>query len=191
MSTGTKDINNNNCDDGKDPIRNDPSCWVATAHRLINAVTVLERGSRCSSGEEDADSSLAGLLLAGFAFENAFKAYYLSRGNRIYEKGKQKVLHGHQYASWAVDNGIKLAEQERRCIGLAEFVCKSWGRYPFHNDKSKERHNENWSWEDVRTVVRLSLELIGKSGVGKIREHNRDPNQSLDDLYKLLPPRSA
>jgi hypothetical protein len=187
MSTATKDPKKEDGDDGKDHIRNDPSVWVATCRRLINAIKVLERGTQCSSGEEYADSSLAGLLLAGFAFENAFKAYYLSLGKLLYKRGKQTGLKYHEYTVWADENGLELSESERRCLGLAEFACKSWGRYPFHNDKSEERHDENWSWGDVRTLVQVSLDLIEKSGGFTIREHHRDPKQSLEDLHMLLP----
>ncbi len=104
-------------------------------------------------------------MLVGFAFENAFKAEYLSRGNRLYHRGVQTKLKWHEFERWAAELSLDLNEWERDSLKKAEFVCTGWGRYPFHNDAAKDRKMiVTLSIEDVdqvRNVVGRLLEAAG------------------------------
>ena len=71
-----------------DDSRNNPTIWIAACRRLLNTLNVIERGIPNSNDNEQCDAELSAMMIAGFAFENAFKARYLKSGEKLYIDGK-------------------------------------------------------------------------------------------------------
>lgn len=135
--------------------RNDPIIWQAACERLLNSISVLEKGVTNATDLEASDASLTAMTLAGFAFENAFKAKVLREGETLYKDGKLQGFRNHDYVTWAVENGIIFAGSELEALSKAQFFCVAWGRYPCHNKTDKELSFESWGWNDVHEIKNL------------------------------------
>lgn len=139
----------------------DPLPWKAAARRLLSSIAVMEKGCLSSSDLEESDANLIAMMLAGFAFENAFKGYLLSKGEVLYDKGKLKEeFRTHSYIKWIEDYTVALQGWECEALDKAEYFAKSWARYPAHNISDKERPFETWGWEDVRQIQNLVERLL-------------------------------
>ena len=146
--------------------RNDPVIWKAACLRLMNSINVIERGIVRSTDElEITDAQLVAVMLAGFAFENAFKAKFLQDGGVLYKYGKIQNFKDHSFVRWADDYGITLQKLERMALDKAEFFCVAWGRYPTHNRLEEERPFEVWGPGDVEQLMNLIRRLL--KGVGE------------------------
>ena len=99
-------------------------------------------------------------MLAGFAFENAFKAKVLGDGGLLYQDGKMQGFRRHEFVKWADVYGIAFQGWEREALDKAEFFCVAWGRYPVHNRADIERPFETWGWSDVEQLKNLIYRLI-------------------------------
>lgn len=119
-----------------------------------------------SSDIEESDAMLTAMMLAGFAFENAFKAKFLRDGNLLYANGKLTGLRRHSFGQWAKDYGLSLQGWESDALDKAEYFCVAWGRYPAHNQSDKERRFETWSMDDVDQLRNLISRLLGDSQEG-------------------------
>jgi hypothetical protein len=113
--------------------RNDPLIWGASCERLMNSLNVLKRGAANATDIECSDASLTAMMLAGFAFENAFKAKVLRDGVILYQNSKMQDFGQHEFVKWANKYNITFQGWEKEALGKAEFLCVAWGRYPFHN----------------------------------------------------------
>jgi len=102
-------------------------------------------------------------MIAGFAFENAFKARFLSLGGVLYQNGKQTDFRDHAFTKWATDHSVSMSESERDALDKAKFFCVAWGRYPAHNKREKERPFETWSWSDIEQLRSLVRRLLNQS----------------------------
>lgn len=142
-----------------DPL-NSPAAWIAACGRLLNTLDVIARGIRTSSDIERSDAELSAMMLAGFAFENAFKARFLRQGGVLYRDGKLKDFRDHAFTSWAKDHQIELSALEEEALDKAEFFTVAWSRYPAHTKKDKERAFESWSWADVEHVQNITRRLL-------------------------------
>lgn len=141
--------------------KNDPKIWKASCLQLLETLTVIERGILKSNDSEVHSATLSAMMIAGFAFENAFKAWYLKEKGDLYnEEGKQKGFSSHAYTTWVQQNKIKLLGWEDEALDKAEFFCVAWGRYPAHNKKEKERPYETWGLEDVNQLKNLIRRLL-------------------------------
>lgn len=101
------------------------------------------------------------MMIAGFAFENAFKSWYLKEKGDLYsEEGKQKKFHHHAYTDWVKESRLQLLGWEYEALDKAEFFCVAWGRYPAHNKNEKERAYENWGLGDVDQLKNLIGRLL-------------------------------
>lgn len=141
--------------------RNNPAIWVDSTIRLLNAVRVLERGMTITSLDaEKSDAERSAIMLAGFAFENAFKAHYLRSGRLLFVNGKQTRFRDHAFTVWAREDQIELSDWERESLDNAEFFCVGWGRYPTHSRMDKERPNESLGWKDVENVMAVTRRLL-------------------------------
>ena len=139
--------------------RNDSAIWTSACQRILNSLNVLRRGAANATDLEDSDASLTAMLLAGFAFENAFKAKVLRGGGLLYQDGKMQGFQHHKFVKWSDDYGIGFQGWEREALDKAEFLCVAWGRYPAHNRADKERPFETWGWDDVDQLVNLIQRL--------------------------------
>lgn len=149
-----------------DQIRNDPQCWIATAKQLIRALAVLRRGCVESNNIDQFAAEISAMMLAGFAFENAIKGFFLSQGGELYTKGElSNDFRSHTFVKWAGDLDIEFQGWEREALDKSEFFCVAWGRYPFHNNMSSERLNESCGWSDVEQVLNLTNRIIEKTSV--------------------------
>lgn len=101
------------------------------------------------------------MMIAGFAFENAFKSWYLKvKGDLYNEEGKQKGFSSHAYTTWVEQNKLQLLGREGEALDKAQFFCLAWGRYPAHNKKDKERPYETCGLEDVKQLKNLIGRLL-------------------------------
>lgn len=139
---------------------NDPIKWRGSAIRQLNALSVLKRGIALSSEEGMIDGSASAMMMAGFAFEAAFKSWFLATGNTLYRNGKRVALGHHDFATWIKDHGISLRGWEEEALDKAHFFCVAWGRYPFHDDWRKERPFESWGMSDVEQIENLIARLL-------------------------------
>jgi hypothetical protein len=153
---------NNTCRLSEDP-RNEPAIWVESANRLLRALNVLRRGAEASEAAEQFDAELTAMMLAGFAFENAFKAHYLRTGGTLYHNKRLQILKGHTFSKWVEAQNVGISQWEAEALDKAEFICVAWGRYPCHNKIEHERKFETWSWSDVDRIRDLALRLIAPS----------------------------
>jgi hypothetical protein len=135
--------------------RNDPLIWGASCERLMNSLNVLKRGAANATDIGRSDASLTAMMLAGFAFENAFKAKVLRDGVILYQNSKMQDFGQHEFVKWANKYNITFQGWEKEALGKAEFLCVAWGRYPFHNKENKELPFETWGWSDVDQLVKL------------------------------------
>jgi hypothetical protein len=140
--------------------RNNPEIWKGACNRLQNSLKVIERGILNSPEIEISDATLSAMMIAGFAFENAFKAWYLKEKGNLYEDGKQKGFSSHAYTTWIDQNRIKLLGWENEAIDKAEFFCVAWGRYPAHNKRKRERPFETWGFGDIEQIQNLIQRLL-------------------------------
>jgi hypothetical protein len=135
--------------------RHDPLIWQAACNRLLNSIRVMEAGVMNTTEIEDSDASLTAMMLAGFAFENAFKAKVLKNGAILYRDGKIQNFTHHKYVKWADEYGLNFEGWEREALYKAEYFCIAWGRYPAHNQTDRERPFETWGWSDVDQLKNL------------------------------------
>lgn len=135
--------------------RNDPAIWKDACQRLLNTIDVIERGRTNSTDLERSDASLSAMMLAGFAFENSFKAKFLHDGGVLYKDDKLQCFKNHDFVSWADDHDINYEGWEREALDKAAYFCVAWGRYPAHNRAKKERPFETWGWDDVEQLKNL------------------------------------
>lgn len=140
--------------------RNNPEIWEAACIRLLNTLKVIERGMLTSGDQEISDAKLSMMMIAGFAFENAFKAWYLRVKGNLYENEKQVNFSSHHYTTWIDQNRIKLLGREDEALDKAEFFCVAWGRYPAHNQRKKERAFEAWGAGDIDQLMNLIQRLL-------------------------------
>lgn len=141
----------------------DPKPWKAAALRLLNSIHVMEKGCLNCDDLENADANFVAMMLAGFAFENAFKGHLLSTGENLYENGKlREEFRKHSYMKWLEDFPLALHGWEEEALDKAEFFAKSWARYPAHNIAEQERPFETWGWEDVGQIRNLVKRLINE-----------------------------
>lgn len=143
-------------------LRNNPDIWKSACNRLLNSIKVIESGLLNSKEQETGDAQLCAMMIAGFAFENAFKSWYLKEEKGILydEEGKQKGFSSHAYTTWVAQNRIELLGWESEALDKAEFICVAWGRYPAHNRKEKEREYETWGMGDVDQLRNLISRLL-------------------------------
>ena len=141
--------------------RNNPKIWIAACKRLLNTIEVIKRGILNSEDDEEiTDAELSAMMIAGFAFENAFKAWYLTEKGKIYVDEKQVNFSHHHYTNWIAQNKIKLSRWEHKALEKAEFFCVAWGRYPAHNQRKKERRFETWGSGDIEELKNLIQRLL-------------------------------
>jgi hypothetical protein len=140
--------------------RNNPDIWKASCNRLLNTLKVIERGILNSEDQEIFDAELSAMMISGFAFENAFKAWYLREKGNLYENEKQVNFSGHHFTTWVAQNRIKLLGWEDEALEKAEFFCVAWGRYPAHNQRKKERTFETWGAGDIEQLKNLIQRLL-------------------------------
>lgn len=100
------------------------------------------------------------MMVAGFAFENAFKAWYLAQGNKLYINNKLQGLRTHSFTGWVKEYQIKTKGWELEALDRAEFYSVAWGRYPAHNNKEKERAFETSSFGDINQIRNLISRLL-------------------------------
>jgi hypothetical protein len=139
--------------------RNDPIIWQAACARLLNSIRVIEIGITNATDLEKSDACLTAIVLAGFAFENAFKAKVLRDGYALYKDENLQGFRSHAYMQWAEEWGIIFDGSEREALDKAQFFCAAWGRYPCHNKRNKERPIESWAWNDVNQIKNLISRL--------------------------------
>lgn len=141
--------------------RNRPEIWKASCLQLLETLTVIERGIHNSNDSEIHSATLSAMMIAGFAFENAFKAWYLKEKGELYtEEGKQRGFKSHAYTTWVAQHRLQLLGWEAEALDKAEFFCVAWGRYPVHNKREKERPFETWGLEDVNQLKNLISRLL-------------------------------
>lgn len=140
--------------------RNNPVIWIAACLRLLNTLAVINRGIHKSSDIERLDAELSAMMLAGFAFENAFKARFLKQGGTLYRDGKLKDFRDHAFTSWAKQHQIEMSALEEAALDKAEFFSVAWSRYPAHTKLEKERAFETWGWMDVERIQSLTRRLL-------------------------------
>ncbi|MDP2137001.1 MAG: hypothetical protein Q8J74_04025 [Candidatus Didemnitutus sp.] len=127
----------------------------------MNSIRVLERGITISSSDlEKSDAELSAIMLAGYAFENAFKAHYVNSGRLLFVNGKQTLFRDHAFITWVTGESIVLSDWERESLDKAEFFCVGWARYPAHSRLEKERSFETWGWSDVEQVLAVTRRLL-------------------------------
>jgi hypothetical protein len=145
--------------------RNNPKIWEATCYQLLDTLLVMEKGILSSSDREIHSASLSAMMIAGFAFENAFKSWYLKEQKGILydEEGKQKGFSSHAFTTWVAQHRIELLGWESEALDKSEFICVAWGRYPAHNRKEKERKHETWGMGDVDQLRNLIGRLLDRT----------------------------
>jgi hypothetical protein len=145
--------------------RNNPEIWEANCHQLLDTLVVIEKGILSSSDQEIHSVSLSAMMIVGFAFENAFKSWYLKEEKGILydEEGNQKGFSTHAYTTWIAQHRIELLGWESEALAKAEFICVAWGRYPAHNKKEKERKHETWGMNDVNQLKNLIDRLLDRT----------------------------
>jgi len=149
-----------------DNIKNSAKVWINSCGRTLNAIEVMESGinSKNWSERQWGDACLSLMMLAGFAYENAFKAEFVSRGNQLYIDGKQVELKFHEFVQWGTKSGLILTKWEKESLEKAEFICMGWGRYPFHNNFNKEMDMElSIGIEDVEQVKNIVYRLLASA----------------------------
>lgn len=140
--------------------RNNPDIWKASCNQLLNTLKVIDRGILNSEDQEIFDAELSAMMISGFAFENAFKAWYLREKGNLYENEKQVSFSNHNFTTWVDQNRIKLLGWEDEALEKAEYFCVAWGRYPAHNQRKKERTFETWGAGDIEQIKNLIQRLL-------------------------------
>jgi hypothetical protein len=140
--------------------RNNPDIWKASCNQLLNTLKVIDRGILNSEDHEIFDAEFSAMMISGFAFENAFKAWYLREKGNLYENEKQVSFSNHNFTTWVDQNKIKLLGWEEKALEKAEYFCVAWGRYPAHNQRKKERTFETWGAGDIEQIKNLIQRLL-------------------------------
>jgi hypothetical protein len=146
--------------DSIDDSRNDPQIWKASCLQLLDSLTVIERGLLNSSRVEEHSATQVAMMLAGYAFENAFKFRHLMNGHQLYMSDKLQKFKTHSFTAWIHEYQIETKGWELEALDRAEFFSVAWGRYPAHNRKEKERRMETSSWGDIGQIRNLITRLL-------------------------------
>jgi hypothetical protein len=143
--------------------------WEGACVRLLNTLEVLQRGaSRSFDVVEKTDAEQTAMMICGFAFENAAKAVFLSRGNPIYNNGKLcEKFRFHTLCQWANDLEIEMSDWQKEALDRVEYFTIAWGRYPFHNKRQKERRCESFGWSDIELIRGVIKRMLSKKEEGR------------------------
>ena len=101
------------------------------------------------------------MMIAGFAFENAFKSWYLKNIGALFDdKGKLMACRDHKYIDWVKKHKFQLSKSENEALDKVQFFCVAWGRYPFHINLQLERNGESWGTvytNQIRNIIERLL----------------------------------